>query len=83
MVATQQPASLKILGPVTLFLGIAILVGSIVDPKRIFTRWYEANQDYRLGWWAISSSPESFRFWIAFTGLFFVGGGIATMVVVY
>ena len=81
--SVQQPTALKVIGPIAIVLGLITLVGAIIDPARYVSRWYEANEDSRLGWWAISRSPESFRFWIGFSGLFAIGIGVAMVVIVF
>jgi hypothetical protein len=49
----------------------------------LFSRMYEENEDSRLGFWAVTSTPEGFRGWIAFTGLFVFAIGITLTVIVY
>jgi hypothetical protein len=81
--ATQQPAALKIIGPIGIAVGLALFVGAIADPGRFFSRMYEENEDSRLGFWAITSTPEGFRGWIAFIGLCFFAIGITMTEIVY
>jgi hypothetical protein len=81
--ATQQPAALKIIGPIGIAVGLALFVGAIADPGRFFSRMFEENEDSRLGFWAVTNTPEGFRGWIAFTGLFIFAIGITMTVIVY
>jgi hypothetical protein len=81
--ATQQSAALKIIGPIGIAVGLALFVGAIADPGRFFSRMYEENEDSRLGFWAITSTPEGFRGWIAFIGLCFFAIGITMTEIVY
>src|ERR1700728_2727520 len=70
-------------GPIGIAVGLALFVGAIADPGRFFSRMYEENEDSRLGFWAITSTPEGFRGWIAFIGLCFFAIGITMTEIVY
>jgi hypothetical protein len=81
--ATQQPTALKVIGPLVIVLGLAIIGGAIVDPAKVFTKMYEYDKKHRMGLATISRGPPSYRFWCILMGLFGLALGIAMVAIVF
>jgi hypothetical protein len=81
--STQQPGALKVIGPIGIVVGLFQFFGAIFDPAKYVTRWYEANEGSKMGFFAVSNSPKVFRFWCALSGLFATALSIAMVLIVY
>jgi hypothetical protein len=80
--ATQQPAALRILGPILVIAGTGLFVAAITDPGKYFSKIYEKNKNSWLGFWGISSNSADFRTYVGVCGgAFFVVGVIMSALV--
>ena len=59
-------------GWIPIAIGIVLLTGAIVDPRRYYTRLYDDNPDAISGYWGLSGSSRTFRVWIAVGACFFI-----------
>jgi hypothetical protein len=71
-----------ILAPIAILWGGFVVWAAVTDPGGRFTAWYEANKDWKIGFWVVSGSGRQFRAWHGVLRAFFIAIGIVIFTVV-
>jgi hypothetical protein len=61
-------------------VGLTLVILAALDPSDLLSRWYENNENSKLGFWAISNGPGQFRAWHFIAGVFLFGVGLTILV---